>query len=98
MKTEALAMAGVNCMEIGISLENLELGFFYDPPSYLTVAEENIDQNMSCRVTCDDADHDSVRQIEEKIKRKDKGMGKGSCFIEAHKLVAIYREIAIFVL
>ncbi|KAL2241005.1 UNVERIFIED_CONTAM: hypothetical protein Sindi_0741700 [Sesamum indicum] len=70
MSIEALAMAGVNCMEISISLEKLELGFFYDPPSYLTVAEENIDQNRSCRVEDDDADHHSVLQNEEKIKVK----------------------------
>ncbi|KAL0449282.1 UNVERIFIED_CONTAM: hypothetical protein Slati_1484600 [Sesamum latifolium] len=78
MSIEALAMAGVNYTEIGITLEKLELGFFYDPPpSYLTAAEENVDQNiMSCRVKDDDADHDSVLQNEEKIKERIKEWAK----------------------
>ncbi|KAL0290068.1 UNVERIFIED_CONTAM: hypothetical protein Sangu_2589100 [Sesamum angustifolium] len=88
MSIEALAMAGVNCMEIGITLEKLELGFFYDPPSYLTVAEENIDQNMSCRVKDDDdADHDSVLQNEEMIKVKIMEWAKAVASVKADRTI-----------
>ncbi|KAK4394149.1 hypothetical protein Sango_1885700 [Sesamum angolense] len=87
MSIEALAMAGVNWMEIGITLEKLELGFFYDPPSYLsTVAEEIIDQNVSCRVKYDDADHDSVLQNEEMIKEKIKEWAKAVASLEPMNL------------
>ncbi|KAL0350064.1 UNVERIFIED_CONTAM: hypothetical protein Sradi_4155600 [Sesamum radiatum] len=85
MSIEALAMAGVNCMEIGITLEKLELGFFHDPPSYLTVAEENIDQNMSCRVKDDDHDHESLLQNEEMIKVKIMEWAKAVASVKADR-------------
>ncbi|KAL8476194.1 hypothetical protein ACS0TY_028740 [Phlomoides rotata] len=67
-------MAGVNYMESGLVLENLELR----SPSYLTIVAE---ENQSCRSVKNGGDEDKL------IKQKIKGWAKAVAAMEASSQV-----------